>query len=100
MNFRAFIPENPTGRGILCFVASVFLFSVLNVIVKHLAADYSIMQITFFRCLFALIPAIMMAAAMGGISRMKTKRLGGHLGRSFAGTTSMITFFYAIYLLP
>jgi drug/metabolite transporter (DMT)-like permease len=100
MNYRAFIPENPTAKGILCFVLSVFLFSMLNVIVKHLSTGYSILQITFFRCLFALIPAMMMAAAMGGVQKLKTKRIGGHLGRAFAGTTSMIFFFYAFHLMP
>jgi drug/metabolite transporter (DMT)-like permease len=91
--------DNPQ-RGIIMMLLSVLCFSVLNVLVKHLGDHYSIFQVAFFRCLFALVPALMLMAATGGFQMMKTTRLKGHCYRALVGTTSMLLIFSAFHKLP
>ena len=91
--------DNPL-RGIKMMLLSVLCFCMLNVLVKHLTESYSIFQVAFFRCLFALVPALMLMAATGGFSMLKTQRFPGHCYRALVGTASMLLIFTAFHLLP
>lgn len=91
--------DNPK-HGIIMMLLSVACFSVLNILVKHLGEHYSPFQVAFFRCLFALVPALMLIAATGGLPMMKTQKLGGHAYRAVVGTTSMLLIFFAFVKLP
>ena len=87
-------------RGILLILAAVFMFSILNVLIKILTARYPVTEVLFFRNLTALVPAALMVSASGGITVLKTRRLSGHLGRSLIGLLTMVLLFWAIALLP
>ena len=87
-------------RGILMMLIAVFLFSVLNVLVKITAADYPLTQVTFFRNAFALIPVAAMVMAQGGMASVRTQRPLGHLGRACIGLVSMTLMFWSFHLLP
>lgn len=87
--------------GIASMVASVSLFSIVNVIVKALAARYPIAQIMFFRCAIALLPAaILVLRHPRGVGVLRTRRPGAHAVRSVFGMVAMATSFAAFRYLP
>lgn len=86
--------------GVLHALAAVFVFSAVNALVKWLAARYSVIEIVFFRNAFALVPAIMLVMAHGGLASLRTNRPIAHLTRGLTGIISMILFFLAFALLP
>ncbi len=87
-------------RGILMMLIAVFLFSILNVLVKVTAEDYPLTQVTFFRNAFALIPVWATVMAQGGFGSIRTARPMGHVWRSCIGLVSMSLMFWSFHLLP
>ena len=86
--------------GIGAMVAAIALFSVMDVIIKGLRADYGTVQIFFFRSLFALIPAYVVIRGEGGLATMTTRRLPLQVFRSVLIIAFLICLFYALKLLP
>jgi drug/metabolite transporter (DMT)-like permease len=87
--------------GIGSMIASVTLFSIVNVLVKHLGATYPIAQLMFFRAAVALLPAmILVLRHERGLAVMRTDRLGAHAARSLLGMFAMATSFAAFRYLP
>jgi hypothetical protein len=68
--------------GILYMVASVFLFSIQNAIGKWLAQTYPIPMLVFFRSAVALLPSFLLVLRAGGISVLRTNRLGAQFSRA------------------
>jgi drug/metabolite transporter (DMT)-like permease len=97
---RLLVHKDNPQRGIAWMLVSVFWFGWLNVTVKHLGAHYSVFQIAFFRCLFALVVAGTMVYRAGGMRSLRTRRWRAHLYRAVFGTTAMLTLFYSFHLLP
>ncbi len=93
-------PPDNAKIGILCVLASTFFFNVLNALAKWLTADYSVIEITFFRNLFAFLPCLAFVLAGPGLDALKTGRLPLHLFRGIAGFGSMLLVFTAFGLLP
>jgi hypothetical protein len=58
-------------------LAAVFLFSFQNAIGKWLAQSYPIPMLVFFRSAVALLPSFLFVLGAGGISVLRTNRLGG-----------------------
>lgn len=94
------ITKDNARHGITSMLLCTFWFSLLYVAVKRLGATYNVYQISFFRCLFALVIALGMVVQMGGIRSLKTHRFRGHFLRATCGTISMLTLFSAYHLLP
>ncbi|MBP2302003.1 DMT family transporter [Azospirillum picis] len=92
-------PENPR-LGILSMLAAMVLMTVMNALAKVLAEQYPLTEVTFFRNLFALLPAIAMIAAAGGRRCLRTEHRLGHLWRSVIGLASMILLFWSYHLMP
>ena len=93
-------PTSPALQGIALMLVSIFFFAILNALVKELTANYSAIEVSFFRCLFALIPVTLMVLATRDFVTLKTKRLPAHLGRGLFGMASMLASFSAFALLP
>ncbi len=93
-------PPDNAKIGILCVLASTFFFNVLNALAKWLTADYSVIEITFFRNFFAFLPCLAFVLAGPGLDALKTRRLPLHLFRGIAGFGSMLLVFTAFGLLP
>jgi drug/metabolite transporter (DMT)-like permease len=87
-------------RGIFYAVSASLVFSVLNALIKWQSERYSIVEIGFFRNLFALVPIVFLMAGHGGTATLKTRRPFGHLYRSLMGSASMILTFAAFAMLP
>ena len=87
-------------HGIFYVLGSVLVFSAVNVLVKWTAADYPITQVLFFRNAFALLPAIALVAAQGGLRVLRTARPGAHLLRGLFGVAAMATLFLSFQMMP
>src|SRR5579863_4001434 len=75
------VPSREEVRaGIFYMIAAVFVFSVINALVKWEAARYPLAEVVFFRCAFSLLPCIGLVAASGGIGVLRTRRIREHLG--------------------
>jgi drug/metabolite transporter (DMT)-like permease len=81
-------------------LASVFLFSIQNAIGKWLAQTYPIPMLVFFRSAVALLPSILLVMRAGGISVLRTRRLGAQFGRAVIWGGSNVASFFAYHLLP
>ena len=86
--------------GIFYMIASVFVFSVINAVVKWEAARYPLNEVVFFRCVFALLPCLALLAASGGFRQLRTQRLKEHIGRGVMQFISMLCIFTAFGLMP
>jgi drug/metabolite transporter (DMT)-like permease len=87
-------------RGIFYMVGAVFIFSAINALVKWEEARYPLDEVVFFRCLFSLIPCAALVIFTGGFARLRTHRLGEHVGRALLQFVSMTSVFAAFAMMP
>ena len=92
--------RNIPARAIAYMLTASFLIIVLDTAVKWLAKGYSPLQIGFVRYVMGLGIAAGIATRAGGIGTLRTRRIGGHLLRSALNLTTMLSFYYALRLLP
>jgi len=92
--------RNIPARAIAYMLTASFLIIVLDTAVKWLAKGYSPLQIGFVRYVMGLGIATGIATRAGGIGTLRTRRIGGHLLRSALNLTTMLSFYYALRLLP
>ena len=92
--------DNPI-LGMAAALAAFFLFTVMNVCAKLLADEHSVIEITFWRNLVALLPflAIALLAPRRGIHRIQAKP-GLVILRSVLGALSLMVTFGAFSLMP
>ena len=76
-------------------MAGLFLFGVMEVLIKWKVADYPVHELVFFRAVFGLIPCFVMVWQAGGLKTLKTKRPGEHFLRSLVGLSAMWLVFSA-----
>lgn len=91
--------DNPV-RGMILMIGAVFLFTSMDALVKAAAETYPTGQIVFFRNFVAFLPLAIFVARAGGLSTLRTRRLGGHLLRGIVGLSAMVCFFLSYKLLP
>lgn len=88
-------------RGIGCIVFAMFLFALLDALVKWLAtAGYPTWQLVFCRSLFAFLVIVPLIRAQGGTSLLRTSRLRSHLFRAAFGLGTLWCWFYSYRNLP
>lgn len=86
--------------GIGHAVAGVFLFGMMNALIKWLGDSYSVVQVLFFRQVFALIPVAIMVQRAGGPAVLRPVNLRGQITRALVGTAAAFMTFWALTLLP
>lgn len=92
------LAETPVRQNLLAaghLMASLFLFAIMDAMIKWLSADYPVHQIVFFRSAFALVPVLWLAHRSGGLSSLRTRRPGAHFLRGLVGVLSMALIFHA-----
>jgi drug/metabolite transporter (DMT)-like permease len=87
-------------RGIYYVIASVFIFAVVNAVVKWLVADYPVTEVVFFRCVFALVPCVVLVITHGGWASLRTRRLRDHALRAGSQFLGMVAIFTAFGMMP
>jgi drug/metabolite transporter (DMT)-like permease len=86
-------------RGGLWMTFACLCFAGMNVIIRQLSIDLHPFQVVFFRNLGGL--AFMLPWLVhSGVSALRTDHQRYYLGRSFLGFLSMLTWFYALALMP
>jgi len=86
--------------GIAAMLVAVVLFATMDALIKLASAEYSTVQIVFFRSAVAFGPILVYLVRTGGIAQIRTRRLGGHAYRAVIGLIAMASFFYAFSELP
>jgi drug/metabolite transporter (DMT)-like permease len=86
--------------GILYMIGAVFVFSLINALVKLQAARYPLNEIVLFRCAFALLPCLVLLATQGGVRLLRTRRLKEHIGRGAVQFVAMLSIFAAFGMMP
>lgn len=100
-NLTAHAVTQSNGRGIALRVMAMVCMAGLAALVKACAERGApILQIVFFRSLFAFVPVLLYVGKTTGFGILKTNRLGGHATRAGIGLASMICGFTAVSMLP
>ncbi|MDX1738467.1 MAG: DMT family transporter [Alphaproteobacteria bacterium] len=89
-----------SARGIYFIVAATFLFSVMDGLIKWTGASYPVMQLIFFRTIFAMIPICVTLWQVGGFKLLKTEQPFMHFIRGTVGMTAMFFVFTSFIKLP
>jgi drug/metabolite transporter (DMT)-like permease len=87
-------------RGIGYIVGSVFVFSMVNALVKWQVETYPVSEVVFFRCVFSLLPCFVLVAMNGGLHILRTHRLREHAGRAAVQFVGMSCIFAAFGMMP
>ncbi|NWG46358.1 MAG: DMT family transporter [Alphaproteobacteria bacterium] len=88
------------AKGILFKLAATLAFTLMNVIVKALAA-LPTGELVFARAFFAIPPLVVVAWASGGLRRLVvTRRPLLHVRRSLTGTLAIFCYFVSLTALP
>jgi drug/metabolite transporter (DMT)-like permease len=89
------------ARAIASVVAAMLLFTVLDTMVKYLAAHgYSTWQLVFCRSLFSFVVILPLVRAQGGRRALVTRRPLDHLFRGAVGMAALWCWFYAYRNIP
>lgn len=93
-------PRNAPAKGIVYMLAASATLTIMDAGIKWLTADYPVPQVGFMRYGVGILVAAAMAARLGGIATLRTRRQGGHALRSLFNLATMLTFYYALDALP
>lgn len=96
------LPKTSTAvwKGALYMALAMFLFGIGNALVKETAAECSVIQIIFFRSVWALVTLFIYAAYSQKLSLFKTQKLSYQLLRGTIGFISLCAMFYSFDVLP
>ncbi|MEM7443640.1 MAG: DMT family transporter [Pseudomonadota bacterium] len=100
MTTAASATADRVARGIGLYVLAILLLASMDAVIKWLSSDYSTQQIVFFRAVFGLIPLMTILAVRRAFRDLRTRRLGGQIGRGLLSACAAICFFYAFGQMP
>ncbi|MBB3065047.1 DMT family transporter [Limibacillus halophilus] len=92
--------EDNAAKGIVLMLLAIALLSAMDASVKYVSDDYPVIEVVFFRSLFAFFPIAFVVLRDGNIGDLKTRNLRGHLGRSLVGLMALMSFFYCLKYMP
>ncbi len=87
-------------RGIFFMVLAMLIFSVLNAIIKDTTAHYNSIQLVFFRCFFAAVPAALFLMVRGQWTLPSPFDWKTNLKRAFLLAIGLSILFIGIGRLP
>ncbi|MBM3571361.1 MAG: DMT family transporter [Alphaproteobacteria bacterium] len=89
----------PPLQGACWMLAAALLFSVMNIGIREATSRMHPFEVVFFRNLFSLgflLPWLW----QGGIAELRTANLKLYVIRGLIGLTAMLSWFYAVTLIP
>lgn len=90
----------PNVRGALWMLLAAAVWATNDAIVKAVGRTIDPMQIAFFRCFFGALTVLPFLLASTGTFALRTRRFGGHVGRSVMGYLAMVFSWYSVVHLP
>lgn len=94
------VRSNRPGLGIASVCLGILCLASMDAVAKWLGESYPIVQIVFFRTLFALPPVLLLAWLSGGFHLLRPVRLPVHLLRGALGGGAIVFFFSALRYMP
>jgi drug/metabolite transporter (DMT)-like permease len=95
--------ERATDRIVLAIgfmVSANLIFGLINVMAKWMAETYPVIEIVFFRNLFALPPIIWLMVRQGGFRPLRYANWGSHAVRGVLGFGHLTLLFLSFTLMP
>ena len=92
-------PQSHNARGALYVVIASFFFAAMGALIRLGANELHAFQIAFLRNLFGLL-FMLPWLYRDGYSVLRTQRLGMYFGRAILGTITMLTWFWAMTVMP
>ncbi|MTI09987.1 DMT family transporter [Curvivirga aplysinae] len=92
--------ESNTVKGIYLVTISTLLFSLMDGLIKWTGESYPVMQLLFFRTVFAMIPISITLWKAGGLKLLKTEQPFIHFLRGTVGMCAMFFVFTSFIKLP
>ena len=98
------LPRSATARqngaGISFMLLAVLLYGFMDALIKYQAARYPVVEVMFFRSLFALVPLLWLIRRGGGFTALRTRQPRLQALRAIVGFVSLLCFFQAFALMP
>ena len=98
------LPRSATARqngaGIASMLLAVLLYGLMDALIKYQAARYPVIEVVFFRSLFALAPLAWLVMRGGGRRALATRQPRLQAVRAVIGFVSLVCFFQAFALMP
>lgn len=99
------LPRAPTRAdrvpfGILLMLGATVMFALSSALSKWQVADYSFMEVLFFRSAASLVTCALLILPRGGLAVFHTHRLRDHIGRSATQTVAQSCIVIAFGLMP
>jgi len=86
-------------RGILYMVAGVFVFAIMDALMKGLSAHYGALQVACLRSLSSLVCMLPLVLWHGAWRELRAASLQWHLLRGVLGITMLASFVYGVHRL-
>ncbi len=101
-NDDLFMPQNSAYRfsGIFYCLFGLLLFAIQDTIVKHLSAEYPVLQLLALRTYVVLIALTVLIVVMPGVSGFSTRQPGKLLIRGVAAFCAFTTYYLALTKMP
>jgi drug/metabolite transporter (DMT)-like permease len=86
--------------GILFMLGATVMFAVTSALSKWQVAEYSFVEVLFFRAVASLLSCAVLILPRTGLAVLRTNRLRDHLGRSATQATAQRLIIIAFGLMP
>jgi drug/metabolite transporter (DMT)-like permease len=87
---------SPRLRGIVYMIAAVFVFAIMDSLMKGLSARYSTVQVSCLRCLSSLACMAPLLIARGTWRELRMSGTPWHVLRGLLGVTMLASFIYGV----
>lgn len=82
--------------GIILILASVMMLSTMDAAAKFVSERYPLPQVVFLRCLFGIVPVLVVVAFQRQWAQLRPRRMGGHMLRGVLSLGAMGSFFASL----
>lgn len=83
-------------RGIVSMLAAVFIFAIMDALMKRLSAHYAPLEVTCLRCLASLTCFVVVIAWQRSWGELRASLPLLHLARGAVGITMLVSFVFAV----
>lgn len=86
-------------RGIAYMIAAVFVFSIMDSLMKRLSSHYGPLQISFLRCISSWLLLVLPIAWRRSWAQLRPRNPGLHVLRAGLGVLTLASFVFAVHRL-